>query len=390
MEHPWITFEVELGRMGPPFWMLLGEARSKCTHLCRVPLPKAYADQLHIVSLAKGAHATTAIEGNTLSEDTVRAIVEGQPIPPSNDYQVREVENVIKAYNWVLGQISSGKVPVLSPTLIADFNRMVLEGLNDLEDHVMPGEIRTKSVVVGPYRAPDFGECAGLLARMCEWLNSPVFAGEGSMRLPTAIIRASLAHLYLAWIHPFGDGNGRTARLCEYLVLVTSGVPTPAAHLISNHCNQTRDEYYRQLQYASESGGDVTRFLQYCAEGFVSGLEEQLQFVHDRQFRLAWHEHVAEQVTGRDVGMRRRRSLIANTLLGRGVIPKRAISVLTPDLAVAYSACGPKTLTRDLNELVRLSLIEESDDGFAARVDVLLNLLPLVVDETGSDARTRH
>jgi Fic family protein len=387
VEHPWITFEVELGQMAPPFWMLLGEARSKCAHLCRVPLPKTYADQLHIVSLAKGAHATTAIEGNTLSEDTVRAIVEGQPIPPSPDYQVREVENVITAYNWVLDQIRAGQAPVLSPALIADFNRMVLEGLDDLEDHVVPGEIRTKSVVVGPYRAPDFGECADLLARMCEWLNSPGFAGEGSMRLPTAIIRASLAHLYLAWIHPFGDGNGRTARLCEYLVLVTSGVPTSAAHLISNHCNQTRDEYYRQLRYASESGGDVTRFLQYCAEGFVGGLGEQLQFVHDRQFRLTWHEHVADQVTGRDVEMRQRRSLIANTLLGRGVIPKRAIPLLTPDLAVAYSVCGPKTLTRDLNELVTLSLIEERDGGFAARDDVLLNLLPLVVDESGSDAR---
>ncbi len=70
---------------------------------------------------------------------------------------------------------------------------------------------------------------------------------------------ASLAHLYLAWIRPFGDGNGRTARLCEYLVLVTSGAPTSAAHLISNHCNKTRNEYYRQLQFASESGGDVTR-----------------------------------------------------------------------------------------------------------------------------------
>ena len=53
-------------------------------------------------------------------------------------------------------------------------------------------------------------ECEALLARMCDWLNGSGFAGEGHMRLPTAIIRASMAHLYLAWIHPFGDGNGRT------------------------------------------------------------------------------------------------------------------------------------------------------------------------------------
>lgn len=384
VDHPWISYRADLGEMPATFWMQLGEARSKCGHLCRVPMPKAYADQLHVVSLAKGAHATTAIEGNTLSEDTVRAIVERQPVPSSPSYQVREVENVLTAYNWVLSELREGRPPELTPELIREFNRMVLDGLEDLEDHVVPGEFRTESVVVGPYRAPDPEECPELLAQMCEWLNGPVFAGEGPMRLPTAVIRASLAHLYLAWIHPFGDGNGRTARLCEYLVLVTSGVPTSAAHLISNHCNDTRDEYYRQLRFASESGGDVGRFLQYCADGFVTGLTDQLQFVYERQFRLAWHEHVAEQVTGRDVEMRQRRSLIANTLLGYGKVSKRNIPRLTPELAMAYSTCGPRTLARDLNELVALELLTEEGDGFAARVDVLLNLLPLAIQEDGA------
>lgn len=374
--------------MGATFWMLLGEARSKCDHLCRVPLPKVYADQLHTISLAKGAHATTAIEGNTLSEETVRAIVEKDPVAGSPAYQIREVQNVIEAYNWVVEQINDGRPPVLSPELIATFNRMVLDGLDGLGDHVVPGEFRTSSVVVGPYRAPDPEGCGELLARMCDWLNGPGFTGEGQMRLPTAIIRASLAHLYLAWIHPFGDGNGRTARLCEYLVLVTSGIPTTAAHLISNHCNQTRDQYYRELRYASESGGDVTRFLGYCAEGFVSGLGEQLQFVYDRQFKLAWHEHVSEQVTGRDVEMRQRRSLIANTLLGRGVVSKRALPLLSPELARAYSVCGPKTLTRDLNELVTLDLLIEREGSYEARDEVLLNLLPLVVLEPAAGHQT--
>ena len=125
-----------------------------------------------------------------------------------------------------------------------------------------------------------------LIEQMCECLNGPAFSGDGAMRIPVAIIEASLAHLDLAWIHPFGDGNGRTARLCEFLVLVTSGVPTSAAHLISNHCNKARDEYYGQLQYASESGGDVTRFLSYYAAGFVDGLGEQLRWIYDRQYRL--------------------------------------------------------------------------------------------------------
>jgi Fic family protein len=371
--------------MAASFWMQLGEARSKCDHLCRVPLPSVYAEQLHTVSLAKGAHATTAIEGNTLSEDTVQALVERRPVPSAPQYQVQEVENVVRAYNWVFDELAAGRRPVLSPGLIANFNRMVLEGLENLEEHVVPGQMRRDSVVVGPYRAPDWQECPELLDQMCTWLNSTEFGGEGAMRIPTAIIRASLAHLYLAWIHPFGDGNGRTARLCEYLVLVTSGVPTSAAHLISNHCNQTRDEYYAQLKYASESGGDVTRFLAYCAEGFVSGLREQLQWVYDRQFRLTWQEHVLDQVTGRDPEMRHRRSLIATSLLGGPPVLKRDMATLTPELAKAYAECGPRTLARDLNELVSLDLIVEDERGFSAKDAVLLTLLPLSVPEQAAE-----
>ena len=71
------------------------------------------------------------------------------------------------------------------------------------------------------------------------------------------ILSAILAHLYLAWIHPFGDGNGRSARLLEFGVLLTGRVPTVAAHLLANFYNDTRSEYYRQLRIASESGGDV-------------------------------------------------------------------------------------------------------------------------------------
>lgn len=365
--------------MPATYWIQLGEARSKCSHLSHVPLPQPYADQLHQLSLAKGVHATTAIEGNTLTEDEVRAIVARNPPPTAEDYQIREAENVIGAYNWVLGELSMGHRPPLTPELIADFNRRVLDGLDGLEAHVTPGELRHDSVVVSTYRTPDWQECPELPARLCEWLNGSSLSADGPMRIPTAIIRASLAHLYIAWIHPFGDGNGRTARLCEYLVLVTSGVPTSAEHLISNHCNKTRDEYYRQLRHASESGGDVTRFLAYCADGLVAGLDEQLEWVYDRQFRLTWQEYVSQQVTGRDPEMRERRRLIADALLFHPAVSKRDIQRLTPELAAVYATCGPRTLSRDLNALVSGGLLRDAPGGYEAMNEVLMTLLPLVV-----------
>jgi Fic family protein len=381
METPWIRFEVDLARMAPTFWMFLGEARSKCDHLANVPMPPKDAQNLHLVTLTKGVHATTAIEGNTLSQSDVEQIVRSvsERTTGSEDYRVREVENVLRAYNSIQRTIATGIGLALTPQLIKQFNAEVLGGL-ELPSEVTPGQVRNHSVVVGRYRGPDAADCERLLIEMCDWLNRSEFIGEGLMRVPIAIIRASLVHLYLAWIHAFGDGNGRTARLCEYLVLVTSGVPSSAAHLISNHCNNTRDEYYRQLQFASESGGDVSRFLTYCASGFVTELSDQLKTVYDRQFRLTWSEHVATNIPGRDLAVRDRRRLIAEELFGRAVGGDQ-ITSLTPDLARTYARTVPKTLVRDLQELVSAGLLLESNGTYSANTNVLLDFLPMAVPQ---------
>lgn len=94
--HPWINFRVDLRRPDPELWMLLGESRSKVDHLALALLKPDVAQEMHQVFMAKGAQATTAIEGNTLSEDEVAAIVAGRAAapPPSQAYLYREVENI--------------------------------------------------------------------------------------------------------------------------------------------------------------------------------------------------------------------------------------------------------------------------------------------------------
>src|SRR6266436_58210 len=66
--HSWISFRIDLRQARPQLWLLLGEAASKCEHIAGVPLRPATAQSLHQLYLAKGALATTAIEGNTLTE----------------------------------------------------------------------------------------------------------------------------------------------------------------------------------------------------------------------------------------------------------------------------------------------------------------------------------
>lgn len=381
--HPWLTFTADLKAVPARVWMLLGEAHSKCDHVAGVPLKPEIASSLLEVFLAKGVQGTTAIEGNTLSQEEVQALVAGKrlDVPASKAYQVQEVQNVLKALNTlVLPELKTGRLAPLTPTRIKQFNAMVLKDLA-LEKGLGAGEIRTYSVGVLRYRGAPAQDCEYLLGRLCEWLDGPTFdvsANPAELQVPVAILKAVLAHLYLAWIHPFGDGNGRTARLVEVQILATAGIPNVACHVLSNHYNQTRGEYYRQLELASASGGDVIPFVEYALRGLVDGLTEQLKLVRAQQLDVAFREHVYDALRHQRHEAGRRIREVVLELSNRALpVPKKDIPKLSPALAVAYSKKTEKTLSRDLNALEKLDLVSLEPTGYRARKEIILAFLPL-------------
>jgi len=380
--HAWITFRLDLLGIDWRLWEQLGEARSKCRHLARVPLPPDVARDLAALYLAKGAHATTAIEGNTLTEDQALDAVRGQlELPVGQEYLGVEIQNVLDACGELDRRIyaAEGRFE-LSFDELCELNSAVLRGL-EKEDHVEPGHIRRAPVAVGGvYRGAPWEDCDFLLRVLCDWLNSEDFAPVDDPRetFLRAFLRAAIAHLYIAWIHPFGDGNGRTARLVEFGILTSAGVPFVAAQLLSNHYNATRGAYYRQLDYARKSGGDVRRFLAYAIEGFVGQLDQQLQQVHAVNFRAAWTNHVHEVFAGESTPAPRRQRDLVLALPSDRWVPRSRITTFSPELAAAYAGKGAKTVTRDINALLLRGLIERGPEGIRARTAIMLGLLPPV------------
>jgi Fic family protein len=370
--HPWLTFALDLQQAPPRLWMLLGEAKSKCEALGRIPMPQHVAEELHRVYLVKGVQGTTAIEGNTLSEEQVRKILDGKlELPPSQEYLRKEVENIIGACEAIVKRAVTGKGHGFSYNLICAFNKLVLNNL-EVKSEVTPGKVRTYSVGVARYLGAPYQDCQYLLQRLCSWLNE---MRSHSQSLGDEIIRAIIAHLYLAWIHPFGDGNGRTARLMEFHILVNAGVPTPAAHLLSNHYNLTRSKYLETLDQTSKSGGKVAPFVQYALEGFVEQLREQIMLVSGHQVQLAWkdfiNEQFAESTSATDI---RRRDLL-HALSWRPA--KRAnIRTLNQRIEKEYRDKTDKTITRDLNWLVERKLVKEEGGVYAARSEMIFGFLP--------------
>ena len=383
--HPWITFRVDLSHAGADFWLLLGEARSKIEHLSLALLKPEVADEMLRVYLAKGAQATTAIEGNTLSEEEVAGIVAGSAGPPaqSQEYLYREVENVLSAFNRIKDNLMAGASAALTPEDVKRFDREVLDGLE--QDDVHPGAFRRKSVVVGSYRGAPWEDCEHLVERLCEWLESSDFdPPSAEWAIPYALLKATVAHLYIAWIHPFDDGNGRTARLIELQILLAAGVPMPATHLLSNHYNATRTEYYRRLDEASASGGDLVPFLRYAVRGFVDGIRVQLERVWAQQYADRWEQFIYETFGGHitTAAERRRLQLVLALSAEEDPVARRDIPGLSPALAVAYSGTQ-RMLSRDLNTLDKLGLVEQAGRGFwRARREQILGFRPLRRDES--------
>lgn len=388
--HPWISFRLRLTGAPWTLWNHVGEAHSKCRHLSKTPLPPALARKMEMVYLAKGARASAAIEGNSLNEEQAVAAVEGKlEVPESQEYLQRELENVIHALADIEMEVHRDAAFEITPDRLRELNRQVLDGL-DVDDHVAPGQFRTEGIVVGNvYRGAPAQDCDFLVAALCDWLNGPDFQRDGedhARDFLRAFLCAVVAHVYIAWIHPFGDGNGRTARLVEFGILTAAGIPSVAAHLLSNHYNATRSNYYRQLEHASKSGGDLIPFFGYAAQGFVGELQEQLNEVHELIVSATWVNYVHSMFPDRTLTARRQRDLVL-ALKHDSPTPRAQLTTLTPELADAYAGKGSKTVTRDLNALSKLGLIERTSQGIRARRELILSFLPRAAPGSEADLK---
>jgi len=369
--HKWITFSLDLSRISASTWVALGEAQSKCEHLAGSALSPEQAAELYQIYLAKGALATTAIEGNTLSESEVLARLEGNlELPPSKEYLGQEIDNIIEAANAILKSTyeDDGNITIDE---IKEFNNKVLQNLA-LDEDVISGDFRKHGVTVGRYRGAPAVDLDYLMQQFVEILNGfPTVKGQ---EIVYGLVKAVFAHIYLAWIHPFGDGNGRTARLIEVKILLQAGVPSSAAHLLSNHYNETRREYYRQLDAASRSGGDIIPFINYAVQGFVDQIRGQIKHIRAQQLKIVWINYVHEKfktlTTPKDL---RRKDLLL--YISESNVPyKYGMGIFVTKL---YAGKSNVTFTRDINYLISEQLIKKTEHGYLPNLDILTLFFPV-------------
>jgi len=348
---------------------LIGECDALIYTLKNAPLTPEVFEELKKKSLKRGALATTAIEGNSITEEEFdKYIARKKTMPPSRQYQKVEIENVLNAFAAV------ENIPPDQP-----LNCALIKRLHSLimaeKPEAVPGQFRPGNVVVGTYRPPDYQKVPALIEKYCQWLQAFKFPSHISLleTLPVALA----AHVFFELIHPFSDGNGRLGRMIEYCLLLRAGLPLTAGHILSNYYNQTRDNYYKYLagiDYQNPDRG-LLDFMVYAIQGLCDGLYEALDLVRENQKKVFWQRLVYDRFSGKDEQLdrsdkKRRRSVVLNFPLEdeTGLVLEE-IPVMTKTLE--YGDLPKGTLNQDLAYLEHLGLIRKVGEKYYANYDLV-------------------
>ncbi|MBI1191831.1 MAG: Fic family protein [Bacteroidetes bacterium] len=376
-DYPHLTFRRQWS-LTEKAALLLGQCEAYVNAIRNTPiLPKHY-EQLMNVSLIKGAQATTAIEGNTLTEDEIQQILDHKKLPPSKEYQKIEVENILLAFNTLLQElVYNDQDAYISASLLLRFHQMVGQNLGE-HFSAVPGKFRENDVTVGRYRCPDHRDVPILVDELCGWLKQEFHYGSRSQSFSEVLIQAITTHVYIEWIHPFGDGNGRTGRLVEYYLLLRGGNPDITSHLLSNHYNLTRTAYYRELEKAHDQR-DLSQFIEYALLGFRDGLVLTLSTIQRSQFRLSWQKMIYDMFEAVRAGshekvFQRQRTLALELPFDQEFKAADVLGLSIP-LAQQYAGVSEKTVERDLEKLEEMGLAVKRDTRFIANKGVLYGMI---------------
>ena len=359
----------------------LGQCRALIHGLATVPLRPETRAHLKQVSLVKGAQATAAIEGNTLTEEEIKEILEGHHLTESKAYQEKEVDNILQAMDHVL----ESPPGIITPELLKQYHALIGKDLPP-PFNAIPGEFAQSQRTVGNYRCPPPGrrenQVEGLVKHLCEWLQTEFVFASGTQSFRGAIIQAIVTHVYIEWIHPFDDGNGRTGRLVEFYLLLRAGVPDICAHILVNHYNNTRPEYYAHIRLA-QNECQLTSFIAYAVTGFLDGLNAVWETVSSEWLERAWRGYVYDKFDSiewsKSVFRRRRKLLLA--LLPLNQYDIHSIQLVSPEIIRIYAKVNISTVKRDIKELVEIGLLTKNPKSkeICANIGVLRIQYPKVL-----------
>ncbi len=208
----------------------------------------------------RNVHASTAIEGNPLTLEQVRALEGGRELQASDERSQREVLNYFAGLRFVEKHANK---KTIRHNEVFELHRLLADGVMD---QGQPGRYRMVPVRVGNYVPPPASDVSGLMFELLQWW------GRESRQL-SPVLSSAILHYRFEAIHPFADGNGRTGRALVLWELYRRGFDMHHIFSVDEYYWEDRPRYYSALAAVRHEGEDLSSWLEYCAEGLRQTLE---------------------------------------------------------------------------------------------------------------------
>lgn len=300
-------------------------------------LSEDWISEMQNRALVLEAHYTTHIEGTTLTLEQAEQLLAGHKLPDADPNDAQELMNYRDAFDLVSNYLGSGD-PV-TEGLIREIHKRLVDNVRG--NSAVPGEYRkiqnyvvnaiTKEVI---YTPPPVYEIGMMMQELVDYINVTTEIHP--------VLVSGLAQFQLVHIHPFLDGNGRTARLLSTLCLYRKGYDFKRLFTISEYYDRNRTDYYKAIQSVRENNMDLTIWLEY----FTHALASQMQEIKLR----------GESIIRADVLAKRHRLSERQTKALQYIIEHGQLTI--KDFESLYPNVTRRTLQRELKDLIDLKLIE--------------------------------
>ena len=336
----------------------LVEAKARVAALAGLPYQRSWVEELQAIQLKREVAGTSRIEGADFTERELEAALSETPAERFTRSQ-RQARAAVKAYGWIARMRDSQPV---DGDLIKHLHRLIVTDADD--DHCPPGQLRRKdqNVTFGAPRhrgAQGGAECAQAFGQL-------VKAAQGPYLQHDPLIQALALHYHFAAMHPFLDGNGRTARALEALMLQRAGLRDALFIAMSNYYYDEKNTYLSTLAEARERNHDLTPFLVFGLKGIALQCERLFAEIHANVskalFRNLMHDLFRRLQSKRKRVIAQRQIEILELLLQKDSM---ALNDLIADTRQSYGALKKPVhaLSRDLSQLEYLKAVTIRPDA---------------------------
>jgi Fic family protein len=306
-------------------------------------------------ALIHSAHSSTHIEGNSLSLEEVSQLALGREISA-----IRKDKQEVLNYLDVLSHLKKyTPKDNFTKKLILRIHDALVKGTLNLKGD--EGSFRNRQVVVGyrddegrtvvTFKPPKTSEVPKLVQELLDWLNAPKLLDINP------VLVGGITHYEMVRVHPFIDGNGRTARTLATIIFLMRGFDAKRFFALDDYYDSDRLAYYDALKSVDPKTINITKWLEYFCEGVAFSVNR----VKEKVLSLSKDKRATQSLE--QVSLTRRQMQIVETISRTGKITSKEMQMMFK--------ITPQAIYKEMKKLLDMKVVKLVGSGRSAHYELI-------------------